>query len=199
LSHTIQDPKVSELLQEQYRLQSRFRPALEDFITPSAIVADLSEAARPPILRSAASAFSQGVVGGERVVWRFETPPGAIAKIRSFTITNETNVSDLRVHFGPSFSVVPTTSAARRFTDGRVLGKGQQIPGGLLVYDTQVAAIAAYEWRRLFTAGETLTIHPNNWVCGTGNPTEFGFIEFEQSVVAGGTIFAMEWDEWSSP
>jgi len=192
----IQRPGVATLLTERYRLQSRVHLGLEEFVVPTSRVADDSKAEADPIVRSGSAQFSQGIVAAERAVAQFQTVPGIIGVIRQITVTNIDVVSFLFVHFGPSFAVVPTNVADSRFTDGRLLGQGSQNPGGRLVFDTQVAALASFEYRLFMGVAETRVFQPNNWVCGTGNANETGFIEFAMSSLITGMALTVEWDEY---
>lgn len=191
----IQRPDAGTLLTEHFRLTSRVSPQLEEFIIPTAQVSDLSIGATPPTCRSGAMQFSNSPVVGERSVWRFESPPGVICKIKRFWCLNVDVDGDLTAHFGSSLAVVPTVAATSRFTDGRLTGL--EPPAGLVLHDTQVGLLAAFEWRRFIPLLTDITIEPNNWVAGTGRRGEFGFIEFLLTGVASSVNVSMEWDEFT--
>lgn len=194
MTKQIQRPDTGTLLTDHFRLSSRVAPELDEIVTPTVTVADLTKGSTPPICRSAAAQFSQGVVAAERAVWRLEAPPGVILKVTSFWLSNIDATSDCNVHFGSSFAVVPSVASVSRFTDGRLTGA--ELPGGLLLHDTQVAALAAFEWRRLLDPLEEINFTPPNWIVGTGLPGSFGFIEFGMGSLITGVNVSLEWDEF---
>lgn len=191
----IQRPGTGTLLTDHFRLISRVNPELEEFVVPTAQVADLSLGATPPICRSATMQFSNSPVAAQRSVWRIESPPGIILKIKHFWVLNVDVAGDLTVHFGNSLAVVPTVAATSRFTEGRLTGA--ELPGGLVLHDTQVATLAAFEWRRFLGVLGEIEYSPPNWVVGTGRPGEFGFIEFLATAIQNSVNVAIEWDEFS--
>ena len=195
MAKDIQNPRTGNLLTDHFGLVSRVRVGLEEFVTPVAIVADLGAGAVPPICRSCTAQFSLQIVAMERPVWQFVCPTGIIARITSFWVISSDLLTDIFIHFGNSFAVVPGTPIIPVFTDQRLAATPVQQPSCTLRADTQIPALAGQEWRRLLVAGGEVEYHPKNWLIG-GTPNVQGTLEFAGSVVANGVNVTMEWDEF---
>ncbi len=195
MGYTIQRPDIGALLQSFFRLTGRIPLELESFVLPTVQVGDLAGGATPPVTRRAVMTFTQAAVAAERAVWRLEVPGNVIAVVRDVWVETNGGTS-ITVFFGSSFAVVPTTLISARFTDGRLL-QNLERPAGVIIHDTQVAALAATNWRRTsFASPDILPWTGLNWVCGSGDPDQFGFIEFAANALNVQVSVQMTWDEY---
>lgn len=197
----INNPVVSTLLQRAFGIQGRLRPQLEESIVPTVSLGDLSEGSEPPITRHVSVFGAIGLEVNERPIWRLEVPGNVIAVLTRLNFRAAT-AQDVLVHWGASLSAgaFPGTMTTTGYTDERLQSDqgGAQIPAAVVLTGTQVATIASEARIRINPPPDDKDFFPKGWVCGTGRPGQFGFIEFSASVIAQSFFIEMEWDEYQA-
>lgn len=199
MAQPIQDPTVGVTLQKLFSLQGRVRPALEEFIIPTVVVADLSPAAAPPIRRRAGAFNAHAAVVGEFFTLRFEMPATTFAVVRRIMVSAAVG-GDLLFNFPGNAATLAAlaSTAGKSFIDGRLLPgapSGAQLPAGVVTSGTQAAALTPtpFAWPR--ATGEVSNIEPTGWVVG-GFPSLTGFLEMQLDVANTGVAWSLEWDEY---
>jgi len=201
MAQPIQDPTVGMALQALFKLQGRVRPALEEFVLPTVVVASIAENSPPAAAGAAVLRFAQGAVAGEYGTWRFEVPGGSFAEVTRLTGQIGAN-GFIRLHFpGNAATIGPLAHTANKgFIDGRIINARGQ-PASVLTYSTQAAALGSYEWVYPVTANQTFSIDmPQGLIVGTGDESTFGFLEGQFSAV-NTAIYSMSlwWREYAVP
>lgn len=193
----IQRPNLSASVTEFLRLTGRVSLELEPFVIGTMLLADLSKGEVPPLRRHVTAFFGVNPVALEVAIWRWEVPGSVIAVLTRLAIQPGAQTA-VRAHFGASLSAgaFPTTVTNIGFTDGRILFKGNQEPAGVISLGTQVAGIPS-EWHKSISpVPDDRPFHPEGWILGTGDPDQFGFIEFSVSLENTIVSIQMEWDEF---
>jgi len=198
----IQRPFIAQALQRLFRLTGRIQLEFEPFLIGTVQLADLGLASMPPVCRSAMVQFTVPAVVGEVAIWRMEAPGSVIARLTSVYVRMETTESNLVARLSSSFAVPPTTQAPSIFTDGRLTsGLGvpplpAELPAVAVLSDTQVAGLAGINYIRRVDTGLGSTFSPPNWLFGTGDPIQFGFIEFLVNRPNEAVEVVLQWDEF---
>lgn len=197
----IQRPDIAVAIQKLLRLTGSIDLEVEEFILQTIQVGDLSHGQLPPVSLHASADFVIGAVVAEHAIWRMEIPGSAIARVTRIIVRPGTDTT-LRVHFGSTLAAAafPTAVTNKGFTDGRVLfgvGDGNvPLPAVSINTGTQVASMPR-EYSQFFgNLQDQLILEPHGWIVGTGDPNQFGFIEFQVTNLNEQMIITMEWDEW---
>ena len=201
----IQNARASQVLTDAFDLKGRVRPELEEFIVPTAQIADLSAGLPPAVQRTATYYVAQAAVSGQRFVFQLAVPPGVITVVKRMMLYGITaSPRPLLAKFAGNTSGIttPATTAGSCFTDGRLAQTGAQ-PSSKLYYNTQVSNIAGSDW--------ALPLYLNNatwnsaarefepkwgWVVGSGNNEQYGYFEGTFDLVNTAMAMTLETEEF---
>ena len=187
---------IATRLQSFLRLTGRVAPELEAFVLPMIVVGDLSAGGLPPIRRHVSIDFTIAGVVNERALWSMEAPPGVVGLITNMhVIPAAQNV--LTVNFSSTITAtdVPDNEVGV-FTDNRLrFGERLEEPAIVIQAGTRGAVLVGH-WSKTMPTSPQVGIEPVGWLCGSGVPVQFGFLEFGMSAANDTTQVTMEWDEF---
>lgn len=190
MAKEIGHPWPAALLQDALDIKGRVNLRLEEFIIPTIQITDLNLGGALPIQRSAAAGFAQGAVAAEFATWRFEVPPSVVAQItRLMVIGNSTVIAQFTNVAAPLAGVALT-----EYTDGRLVAAGE-LTAGFVSFGTKAAGLTAPTWRGRASTKMEQILAPA-WVIGSGNATDFGFVEFQHQLVNTAVTVAIDWIEY---
>lgn len=193
MPNNIQVPSVAQRLTYLFRLFGRVRLSLADEVLPVAVVADEQVTQLPAIRRYCCTQATQPAVAGELATFSFQVPPTIIARIRRITLQGATDqVFDFKLR--SSVNTAGFTTVGARFFDERLQVLGQT-PAGSTLRGTQAAGISNVNMRRFFSATAPAPQDVDIYV-GSGDPTNFGFLEIQADAANEQVILLMEWDEY---
>lgn len=206
MAKDIQRPGIGESLQEHFRLTGSIQLGLEEFVSPTVLVADLSQAAVPPLRRHCSLTVRVNAQAAEVFQGLFLVPPGVIADITSISF----NAARMQIEMGfrPSFVAPPVTPAAPVFTDQRVAElAGPPIPSSRFLTGTDAGGVVVPAFELTVDSNQNLqnVIHPVGWLIGTGQsaqdpvsgaPISFGTLEMASDIVNTAVTCIMQWDEY---
>ncbi|GMR14273.1 MAG: hypothetical protein BMS9Abin29_2518 [Gemmatimonadota bacterium] len=203
MAKEIGTPLPGDILTRAFQVKGRVRPMLEEFIIPTVLLGDLSQAFGPSIGRGAIAHISIGATVGELFTGRFESIGGTICVIKRIFLQSSTANQNLRFGFrGNAATIVAlATTPAKTFTDGRLLAGapwGAQTPSGVLTTGTQIAALGTQQGQIRMPA-DGILLENLGWVVGTGDPALLGFFEFQVSIANATVLGFFEWDEYPVP
>jgi len=194
MGQPINVPFVGAALQRLFGLKGRVSPSLEEFIVPMVVVGDVSQGSAPDVSRACVHQCIQAPVAGQRFRARLEIPGGLLCKVDTIYVRCDTP-GFFEVQF-VNVSGAQAATAAKAFTDGRLLAEGQ-LPASVLTFGTQAANLVTEEFGTFISADPVTIIKPKNWIIGSGDPTQFGFLEFGQQSANAQVMFALELTEYA--
>ena len=190
---------IASRLQSLLRLQGTVRPTLEEFILPTIQVADLSDGAIPSVRRHCSAQFTQAAVVAERCIFRLEVPPNILAHITGFSCRPIAAATSLNMTTSSSLAAADLTGIALSgFIEGRLTNANPpQQPASVLTFGTRVGALAAVVWFKVVNpVPDRSDFEPIGWIVGSGQPAQFGFLEFAVNALNDQMVVNMEWDEY---
>lgn len=193
----VQNPRASSALSAEFDLQGRVRPKLEEFIVPTAIVADLCQGGPPVPARRCTANISIAAVAGQFSLFSLNAPPGVVALVTRFSVRSTVDVA-MQATFD-STTTAPGAGAQRAFTDIRTLIGTGNTPFCGVTQGTAVAGIATVEWEEIsFAAGPILQYKNPGWIVfnppGGAGQRSIVWGAHAVNLALFGTV---EWLEWS--
>jgi len=189
----LQSPVPAQKLARQYGIRGVFTPEIVPSLQPVVLIDDLTQGLSNEPLRIGASTGIQAGVAAEFTTFRFETPPGIIARITRILVTPASS-GLVKIFFGSSV-VAPATLFTKAFTDGRLRLAGEE-PASFLGADTYAVVLAA---QHIFLAGHStanvVKWQEVDWVIG--NTTSFDFFEIGNQNANNAMTVALQWTEES--
>jgi len=190
----LQNPDPARKLARQYGIRGLFSPEIVPSLQPTVLIDDLTGGINNEPQRIAVSQGTVTGVAAEFSVFRFETPPGIIARITDVASVLESGTL-LHVHFGSSVAA-PATLHNKAFTDGRLREAGES-PAAFLGSDTYAVAPTPTHFELPGnTSNSTFIYQKVNWV--VGQTDAFDFLEFSGAVADKNIQMMVQWIEYSA-
>lgn len=187
----IQNPTVGQILQRAFGLQGRVQPALDEIVVPVVSIGDLGQGNVPPVTGRATSWAFENPGAGDYARARFEVPGSIVALIEAVHVRLSAS-GNFGVRFTNTGAAIGTAQP-KSYADGRLTTAGLS-PAGVLTAGQDPAALAGRQ-ANYWATTDGISLFPN-WIVGSGDPGQFGFIEFAPGTAATAMSLNIQWREY---